>query len=276
MLDLRLFRRLAFSGVMLGGLLLSVAAFATMPYVSLWTQVVLGMGPVRAGLVLLPMSGAAFLAAFISGRFLHGMSARWPIGIGLLLIGAGDLWQGTLHAGSTAAAAVMPGLALAGFGVGAVTPVLSSAALAAVPPERAGMAGGAVNTFRQLGLALGIAIFDSLFQHRLEATLRSREVANPRRTASALGGGQVDAVLAHAPTAARETLDHTIRLAFTNALNEIYLTAALTGLAAALLCLTLIRPTHTASPASPASPARAGRAGRADQSARGAGPKWSA
>jgi hypothetical protein len=60
--------------------------------------------------------------------------------------------------------------------------------------------------------------------------------------------------------AARETLDHTIRLAFTNALNEIYL-------AAALLCLTLIRPTHTASPARPA---------KADRSARGAGPEWSA
>jgi hypothetical protein len=55
-------------------------------------------------------------------------------------------------------------------------------------------------------------------------------------------GGQPYPGGAHAPTAARETLDHTIRLAFTNALNEIYLAAALTGLAAGLLCLTLIRP----------------------------------
>jgi EmrB/QacA subfamily drug resistance transporter len=241
MLDLSLFRRPAFTGVMLAGLLLSVAAFAAMPYVSLWTQSVLGLGPVKAGLVLIPMSATAFLSAFVSGRFLHGVPARWPIGTGLLLVGAGALWQGTLHPTSTALA-VMPGLALAGLGVGAITPALSAAALAAVPPERAGMAGGAVNTFRQLGLALGIAAFGTIFTTHLETNLGAHAVPHPAQVAGALGGGQAHKVLASVPTDGRAALDHAIHLAFAAGLNRIYLIAGITGLAAGVLCLLVIRP----------------------------------
>jgi EmrB/QacA subfamily drug resistance transporter len=236
MLDLALFRRPAFTGVMLAGMLLSVAAFAAMPYVSLWTQSVLGLGPVKAALILLPMSATAFLAAFISGRFLHNLAPRWPIGIGLLLIGAGALWQGTIHPTSTASV-VMPGLALAGLGVGAITPALSSAALSAVPPERAGMAGGAVNTFRQLGLALGIAAFGTMFKTHLEKTLSTHAIPHPAQLAGALAGGQAHKLLTKAPT-----MNHVIHLSFATGLNRIYLIAGITGLAAGLLCLLLIRP----------------------------------
>ncbi|MBW6434413.1 hypothetical protein KZ829_11775 [Actinoplanes hulinensis] len=61
---------------------------------------------------------------------------------------------------------LIPGLILVGLGVGAVLPVLSSAVLAAVPPERGGMAGGALNTFRQRGFAFGVAVFGSFFHER--------------------------------------------------------------------------------------------------------------
>jgi MFS family permease len=81
--------------------------------------------------------------------------------LGLLLIAAGDLAQSAAGAGS-GAAVLLPGLILVGLGVGVVLPVLSSAVLAEVPPERSGMAGGALNTFRQLGFAFGVAIFGTL------------------------------------------------------------------------------------------------------------------
>jgi EmrB/QacA subfamily drug resistance transporter len=161
-LDLALLRRGAFAGVLAGAVLLSLSAFAALTYVSLWLQTAQGLSPIGAGLVVLPMPAAAFVVSALAGRFLHGGSGRAAIAGGLLAIGAGDLLHASLGAGSSWSA-LLAGLAVSGVGVGLATPTLVSAALAAVPPERAGMAAGAVNTARQLGLALGIALLGSLY-----------------------------------------------------------------------------------------------------------------
>lgn len=100
MLDLRLFRDRSFVGVMAGTVALNAAAFGFAPYTSIWLQTVLGMSPVRGGLVLIPLALAAFVAAGVGGRVLHGVPHRWVIGTGLLLIGAGALAQTVLDAGS--------------------------------------------------------------------------------------------------------------------------------------------------------------------------------
>jgi EmrB/QacA subfamily drug resistance transporter len=163
MLDLGLFRRPAFTGLIVAAFLCQAAAFAYLPYTTTWLQQGLGHGPVDAGLLgALPLSGAALLVGALSGRFLQRLRPRPAIGLGLLLIAAGDLAQSVVGAGD-GAAVLIPGLILVGLGAGVVLPVLSSAVLAAVPHERSGMAGGALNTFRQLGFAFGVAIFGTVF-----------------------------------------------------------------------------------------------------------------
>jgi len=94
----------------------------------------------------------------------------------VLLIGAGDLLQSRLTATSPATA-LIPGLIVVGLGVAAVLPTLASAALSSVPHERSGMAGGAVNTFRQLGFALGVAVFGAIFTGRLAGRADARAAA---------------------------------------------------------------------------------------------------
>ncbi|MFC5005112.1 MFS transporter [Dactylosporangium cerinum] len=169
MLDLRLFRSTSFSTLMVAAVLAQAAAFAYLPFVTVWLQQFLGKGPVDAGLLgALPMSVAAFVVAAFGGRLLQRVAPRWTIGLGLLLVGAGDLLQARLTATSPGTA-LIPGLIVAGVGVAMVLPVLASAALASAPPERSGMASGAVNTFRQLGFALGVAVFGAVFSHRLAA-----------------------------------------------------------------------------------------------------------
>ncbi|GAA0469822.1 MFS transporter [Actinoplanes capillaceus] len=166
MLDLRLFRDSRFAGLIVAAFLCQAAAFAYLPYTTIWLQRVLGHGPVDAGLLgALPMSGAALLVGAFGGQALQRARPGLVIGAGLLVIAAGDLAQSVVGDGS-GAAVLIPGLVLAGLGVGAVLPVLSSAVLAAVPPERSGMAGGALNTFRQLGFAFGVAVFGSFFHER--------------------------------------------------------------------------------------------------------------
>jgi hypothetical protein len=91
-----------------------------------------------------------------------------------------------LDAGSTAGA-LIPGLVLVGVGTGLVSPGIAGAAPAAVPQERAGMAGGAVNTFQQLGYALGIALYGTVLTSRMGDTL-------PQKAAHALVGGGAGAL----------------------------------------------------------------------------------
>ncbi|MFD4759236.1 DHA2 family efflux MFS transporter permease subunit [Streptomyces sp. NPDC058439] len=133
-LDLSLFRRPTFTGIMLSGLILQGAAFAYLLFESLWMQTVLGYGPVKAGLYILPMCGAAFVVSTLAGKF-GPFPARTSMGAGLALIALGSALQATLDAGSSADT-IVAGLVVSGMGVGLVTPSLGAAALASVPFER--------------------------------------------------------------------------------------------------------------------------------------------
>lgn len=169
MLDLSLFRSASFRALTLAALLAQAAAFAYLPFTTVWLQQVLGHGPVGAGLLgALPMSAAALVVGALAGGPLQRVSPRITVGVGLLFVGGGAALQARLdpHSGGSV---LLPGLVLAGVGVGAVLPTLASAVLAAVPRERSGMASGALNTFRQLGFALGVAVFGAVFQHRVDA-----------------------------------------------------------------------------------------------------------
>jgi EmrB/QacA subfamily drug resistance transporter len=237
LLDLSLLRRPAFSGILIGALLLNAAAFAYLVYSSLWLQTSLGLSPIRAGLEgSAPLSLAAFVVSALIGRFLHASRPRLIIGGGLLLVGAGAFLQSRLGAGS-GATALLPGLIVAGTGVGLATPVLVSNAMAAVPPQSGGMAAGAVNTARQLGITFGVAIIGSVFSARLASELGPGHA----RLAAAVSGGQAREVLAHAPAAQRVGLDLLIRAASASGLDAAMQLAGGLGLAGAVAVIVLLR-----------------------------------
>ncbi|MEV5981253.1 MFS transporter [Streptomyces sp. NPDC052114] len=237
LLDLRLLRKPAFTGVLLGAVGYNAAAFGVIPYLSIWLQTVLGMSPVRGSLVLLPLAATSFVVAAVGGRLLHGVAPRLLIGVGLLLIGAGGLCMAVLDAGSSWAA-LTPGLTLAGIGTGLVAPALAGAALAAVPPANSGMAGGAVNTFRQLGYAVGVALFGTVLTSGMQDSLG-------RDAAHAVAGGGAEALRGAVP-------EHTVRAAFASGLNGASLAAGAAGLVAGVLVLVMVRsagrPTAAAEP----------------------------
>ena len=202
LLDLSLLRNRTFAGLMAGGLLLNAAAFAELTYTSLWLQQALHLSPLGAGLAVSPMAATAFVVALATGRSLHRFAPQLPIGVGLLFIGAGTLLLTVVSAGS-GWSALLPGMLVTGIGVGLSTPMLMATALASVSQQRAGMASGALNTARQLGYALGIAVLGTIFQQS-----------------------------AHA---------HSPRAAFAAGLHPVFLTAGLTGLTAGALVLATVR-----------------------------------
>ncbi|MET9492010.1 MFS transporter [Nocardia sp. NPDC006630] len=153
----------------LGATLLSAsgqtfAAFATMPLLSLWLQQQLHMTPLNAGLAMLPMAATAFLVAGLTGRVLHDARPEWTIGAGLIVVGAGSGLLTLIGTGSSWVAMV-PGFVVIGAGIGVNAPALVSTGMAAVSPQQGGTAAGAVNTARQLGLALGVAVLGTVFRN---------------------------------------------------------------------------------------------------------------
>jgi EmrB/QacA subfamily drug resistance transporter len=239
-IELSLLRRPAFSGTMIAALLLSIAAFGSAPFLSLWLQSVNGMSPIDTGLALAPLSLAALVTALALGRVLHRVTPRVPIAIGLALVGTGALLQAHLGAGS-GWAALAPGLAVAGIGVGLVSPTLASAALGSVPLERSGMAAGAVNTMRQLGFALGIAVLGAIAQAQIGAELAAEGVSASGGLAERLIGGQAQQVLASAGSH-RASLDPAIHASFASGLDEALLVAGAIGLLGGALSAVLLRP----------------------------------
>ena len=252
LLEPALFRRPTFTGIMLAALLLNAGAFAYLAYSSLWLQTVVGLSPVRAGLLgAAPMSVAAFVVSALIGRFLHASNPRWIIGGGLLLVGIGAALQATLGAHSSWPS-LLAGLIVTGVGVGLATPTLVSNAMAAVPPARGGMAAGAVNTARQLGYAFGIAVLGSVFSARMTHVITGR--GGRPALAQAISGGQARAVLGVAPAGQRGALDQLIHTATASGLNACFVVAAVLGLAGGLISIAMIRrPAPAAAHPTPAS-----------------------
>jgi len=239
MLDLALLRNSSFTSLLAVGGLMSAAAWAAMAYQSLWLQSVLGLSPIKAGLVILPCSGLAFVTSLLVGRIMHRTSARLLIGGGLLIIAAGALAQAVIRPDSSWTV-VLPGLAVVGLGAGLAMAPMSSAAMAAVPWQRAGMAGGALSAFRQLGFAFGIAVLGEVFRGQLTQVAGSG-------LSGALSGGQAGAVLAKTPA-----LAPVVHRAFAEALDITYVVAACLAVLAGVLALVFIKPSaasHSAQPA---------------------------
>ncbi|GLY31965.1 MFS transporter [Kineosporia sp. NBRC 101731] len=258
LIDLALLRSPVFTGAVLAAAVLSSTAFGSSALISIWLQSVVGLSPLKTGLVLLPMSAVAFVVAGGLSRRMHGVPVARPIGAGLFLIGCGTLLMLFVHPQSSWTA-LLAGLLVVGLGVGLATPPLTAAALSAVPVQRSGMASGVLNTARQLGLAFGVAILGSVFTSRAADTLASHDVPGADGLASAVSGGQTQAVLQAAPENVRGQLETAIHEAFAAGLHGAFLIAGLVGLLGSVIVFLLLRreaapePQPTLEPATAAS-----------------------
>jgi EmrB/QacA subfamily drug resistance transporter len=164
MLPLELFRVPAFTGTALVAFAQSVALYPLLLFMAIYFQEGLGFSPTETGLRLLPLTLVLAAVAPVSGR----LSGRWPLRVplatGLVLIGVALLLMRSIDA-SSEWTALLPGLLVGGLAVGVISPALAAAMVAVLPVERSGVASGINNTFRQLGIAFGIAGLGAIFEH---------------------------------------------------------------------------------------------------------------
>ncbi|MDX6708971.1 MAG: hypothetical protein QOI48_4817 [Solirubrobacteraceae bacterium] len=245
MFDLTLFGNRTFAGASIAAFALSASMFAMFLYLTLYLQTILGHGPLETGLRFLPVTALSFVAAAVSGKLTARLPARALLGGGLGLVGVGLLLMRGLDADSDWTA-LLPGFIVAGIGIGTINPSIANAAIGVVAPARSGMASGISSTFRQVGIATGIAALGAIFQSQVTQRLTSALAGTPGAGASdglahAVSAGGAPRAITAAPAAARPRLENAIHAAFTAALNDILLVAAVVALVGGVLALALVR-----------------------------------
>ena len=246
MFDLSLFRLPTFSGGSVAAFGLSASIFAMLLYLVLYLQDILGYSPLATGVRVMFLSGAILVTATLAGRLSSRVPVRLLIGPGLIMVGIGLLLMRGLNAGSSWTH-LIPGMIVGGLGVGLVNPPLASTAVGVVPPQRAGMASGINSTFRQVGIATGIALLGTLFSSQVKSAVETRVTAvaalshqGPKITA-AVQSGQIGQLIAKLPPQARQTVGVITRGAFATGLNSILLVAAIIAFVAGVVSLLAIR-----------------------------------
>jgi EmrB/QacA subfamily drug resistance transporter len=167
MLDLGLFAIPTFTGASLVVMVIAASTFGPFLYLTLFLLDAAGASPTAVGLELMPLSGAALVVSVLGGRAAGVLPVRVALPAGQLLCAAGLLAMRGLEATSPWTV-LLPGLLLMGVGIGLANPTVTYAALGVVPATRSGMASGVNNTFRQVGIALGIATLGALLPARID------------------------------------------------------------------------------------------------------------
>lgn len=247
MLPLRLFRKPAFTGVQLAALGVSASMFALFLYITFYLQNYLGHSPLEAGLIYLPFTVINFFVAAAGGALLARLPARVIMSVGLLMTGLGLLLMGGINPGDEWTT-LLGGFLVAGAGTGLLNPVIADVAVSVVPKEQSGMAAGINDTFRQVGIAIGIAAWGAIFLGRgaekveqLAAGTPAATGERPRQLVEAVSSGNLDSALASVPPGARQSVSGAARDGFLSGLNEIFLLGGVLAFAAALVALWLVR-----------------------------------
>ena len=136
---------------------------------------------------------------------------------------------------------LIPGFLLGGAGIGMTNPNIGTVAISVVSQEKAGMASGINTTFRQVGIATGVAALGAVFQGSIDSSLATSLPNAPAGIADAVASGGTAAAVSGAPPAATAEVTFAATEAFISALNEILLIGAIIAFAGALAGGLLVR-----------------------------------
>lgn len=161
-LPLRLFRDRTFSSTASAALLYAGGFFGSVLALSLYFQQVRGDSPAIAGLQLTAITLSFGVTSVVAGRLAARYGTRAPILSGLVALSVSASWLAALPS-TSAYPLLAPALVLMGVGAGLVAPSMNAAMLASVPSSLSGIGAGVLNASRQIGTAVGVAVFASFF-----------------------------------------------------------------------------------------------------------------
>lgn len=192
LVPLRLFRVRSFAAANGSAFLFSVGVFGLVFLLSQYLQIGQGYTPLQAGLRTLPWTAAPMLVAPLAGMLAPRVGVRPLLVSGLALQSLGLAWIGALVGGSTVYGDLVPGLVLAGVGMGLTFAPAATAVLADMAPDDHGTASSVNSTLREIGGALGVAVLVAVFQGA-GGTLTPDGYAQGLRPAALVGAAVVAA-----------------------------------------------------------------------------------
>jgi EmrB/QacA subfamily drug resistance transporter len=172
MLDLSLFRNRTFGGANTAMLFVGLAMFGTFFYVSLYMQNVLHYSPVQTGASFLPMTLLVILVAPRAGALTDRIGSRWLVTAGMSLLTLMLLYYTQLGANESFWA-LLPALLIGGIGMGLTMTPTTAAAMSAVAVDKAGVGSAVLNSARQVGGSLGIAVMGSIVASGVSSSLKA-------------------------------------------------------------------------------------------------------
>jgi EmrB/QacA subfamily drug resistance transporter len=224
MFDLELLRERSFAGASLAAFATSASLFGMFVYLTFYFQAIDGLTPLEAGLRFTPVTVLAFVIAAVAGTVSDRVSPRLVLS-GALLCSAGGLASLTVLDGGDSWAVLLPGLALCGIGFGAANPTVAAVTLAVAAPDRAATATGMNSTFRQVGIAAGVAALGAIFHHAIVSSL----------------GATATLTVLSATTSATPDSGGAATRAYVEALHQVFLVSAAVAALGAFATLILVR-----------------------------------
>jgi MFS family permease len=181
MLDLSLFRIGSFAGANVVAMLVSLAMFGVFFFVSLYVQNILHYSATQAGATFLPMVSLIILIAPVAGRLSDRIGSRWLMGGGMALLGASLLLYERVGVHSNFWT-LLPAMLVGGVGMAMTMSPMTAAAMGSVPVDKAGVGSGVLNSFRQVGGSLGIALMGAIvasyLNHPAQSPLAAQDYVN--------------------------------------------------------------------------------------------------
>ena len=174
---LRLLRSRALAGADISMACVGGSMFGMWYFVSLYLQNVLGMSPLEAGLAFVPAALGVVIGAQIAGRIVPRTGPRPILAIAGLVISASLFWMSHLSAAGSYWTDIFGPISLVSIGLGLSFPPGTFAAMSSVGPAESGLASGLVNSSRQIGGAIGLAILATVAAHRTASLEGSESVA---------------------------------------------------------------------------------------------------
>ena len=219
------------------GLAVPFGLFGIFFPMTIFLQGALGMTPLEAGLTMMPMSLMLMVVAPVSGRLSDRIGARWILIAGLTFVTVGILWITSQVSTTTNWRTLLPALLVTGTGMGMTFAPMTAAAMSQVPPRISGSASGILNTSRNIGQLLGIAVLGSVLQSRLglhaSAEFRSLPVADRAirdEIVQLVRDGRMEVIPSVIPPAMRDQLPvifDSMRQAFVLSMHETFYVGAL-------------------------------------------------
>lgn len=177
MLDAELMSNRTFGGLLASTFLSNATSLAGLFLVVSYVQNVLGLSALEGGLVLLALTSTLFVTAAVVGGLIDRFPPGALLGTAIALIAVGLALFGIVDADSRWTA-LLPGLLVMGVGMGMFNPPRSVLTVSVVPPAKAGLASGVGETFQQVGVVFGIAVFGALFQSRVVDAASDRDLGH--------------------------------------------------------------------------------------------------